>query len=64
MKTVFITTAILNLSLVVLAFICAFIGAIDRSVDLLVASAILVLVSIFPTTMMLALCNDYKEADK
>lgn len=62
MKTVFRITAILNLLLVVLAFICAVIAAINKSGDFLVVSTLTILVSIFPTAMMLALCNDFKEA--
>ena len=64
MKTVFRITAIHNLSLVVTAFICAVIAAINKSGDFLAGSALTILVSIFPTAMMLALCNDFKEADK
>ena len=62
MKTVLRTTAILNLLLVVLSIICVFIGVIDKNYDLLAPSVALVLVSIFPTTMMLAVLNDFKEA--
>lgn len=64
MKTVLRITAILNLLLVVLACICAVIAAINKSGDFFVGSVLTILVSIFPTTMMLALCNDFKEADK
>ena len=64
MKTVFRITAILNLLLVVLACICAVIAAINKSGDFFVGSVLTILVSIFPTAMMLALCNDFKEADK
>lgn len=61
MKTIFITTAILNLLLVVSACICAVIAAINKSGDFFVGSVLTILVSIFPTAMMLALCNDFKE---
>jgi hypothetical protein len=64
MKIVFRITAILNLSLVVLACICAVIAAINKSGDFFVGSVLTILVSIFPTAMMLALCNDFKEASK
>ena len=61
MKTVFRISAILNLLIVVLAFICTVIGAINKSGAFLVASALTVVVSIFPATLMLALCNEFKE---
>ena len=64
MKTVFRITAILNLLLVVLACICAVIAAINKSGDFFVGSALTILFSFFPTAMMLALCNDFKETDK
>jgi hypothetical protein len=64
MKNLFRITAILNLLLVVLAFICVVIGAITKDYNLLAPSVALVLASIFPTAMMLALCNDFKEASK
>lgn len=50
--------------LVVLACICAVIAAINKSGDFFVGSALTILFSIFPTAMMLALCKDFKEADK
>ena len=62
MKTVLRITAILNLLLAVLSFICAVVAAINKSGDFIAWSALAVLVSIFPTTMMLVLCNDFKEA--
>ena len=61
MKNLLRITAILNLLLVVLSFICVVIGAIYKNYDLLAPSIALVLVSIFPAAMMLALCNDFKE---
>jgi hypothetical protein len=61
MKTIFRTTAILNLLLVVSAFICTVIAAINKNGDFLAVSALTILVSIFPTAMMLALCNNFKE---
>ena len=64
MKTIFRISANLNLLIVVLAFICTVIGAINKSGDFFVGSALTILFSIFPTAMMLALCNDFKEADK
>lgn len=62
MKTVLRITAIINLLLVVMAFACAVIAAINKSGVFIAWSALTVLVSIFPTTMMLVLCNDFKEA--
>lgn len=64
MKIVFRITAILNLSLVALACICAVISAINKSGDLFAGSILTVLVSIFPTAMMLSLCNDFKDTNK
>lgn len=64
MKIIFRITAILNLLLVVSAFICSVIAAINKSGDFFVGSALTILFSIFPTAMMLALCNDFKETDK
>lgn len=64
MKNVFRITAILNLLLVVSAYICVVIAAINKNGELLIWSALIVLASIFPTAMMLALCNDFKEASK
>lgn len=64
MKNVFRITAILNLLLVALSFICVVIGAITKDFGLIAPSVALVLISIFTTAMMLALCSDFKEADK
>lgn len=64
MKTVFRITAILNLSLVVTAFICAVIAAINKDGSFLVVSAMTILFSIFPTAVMVALYNDFKVVDK
>ena len=64
MKATLRITAILNLLLVVIAFFCAVIGAINKDVVFLVWSALIVLFSIFPTAMMLALCNDFKEGKR
>lgn len=64
MKTIFRLTAILNLSLVATAYFCVIIGAINKDVDFTFMSVLTILVSIFPTAMILALCNDFKEADK
>ncbi len=64
MKNVLRITAILNLFIVVLAFICVFIAAITKDYHLLAPSVVLVLISVFPTALMLALCSDFKEADK
>ena len=63
MKTVLTTTAILNMLLVVLVFICVVIGAINKDFDLFAASVVLELLSIFPTAMMLVICTDSKEDD-
>lgn len=62
MKTVLRITAILNLLLVVVALTCVVIAAINKSGYLIALSALTVLVSIFPTTMMLVLLDDFKEA--
>lgn len=64
MKTIFIITAILNLSIVATAYFCVIIGAINNDGDFLLISALTTLFSIFPTAMMLALCNDFKETDE
>ena len=64
MKTVLRITAILNLLLVVAAFICAVIAAINKDGSFLIVSALTTFLSIFPTTMMLALCSEFKEAFK
>ena len=64
MKNVLRITAILNLLLVVLSFICVVIGAITKDFGLIVPSVALVLISSFTTAMMLSLCSDFKEADK
>lgn len=64
MKTVFMISAIFNLLIVVVAFGCVVIGAINKNVGFVAASAVTVVTSIFPTTMMLALCNDFKEEAK
>lgn len=61
MKMVFRITAILNLCLVVLSFICTIIGVFNRSVDFLAMSVLAILVSIFPTVLMMVLCNDFNE---
>lgn len=63
MKTILRITAILNLLIGVLAFVCVVIGAINKDFDLFAASVALEIVSIIPTAMMLALCSDFKEAD-
>lgn len=64
MKTVFRITAILNLLLVILSVICAVIAAINKDGSFLVVSALTILVSIFPTAVMVALYNDFKVIDK
>ena len=64
MKNVFRITAVLNLLLVVTAFICAVVAAINKDSGFLAVSALTILVAIFPTAMMLSLCNDFKEACK
>ena len=64
MKATLRITAILNLLLVVLAFVFAVIGAINKNFDLLAPSVALELVSIFQTAMMLAICSDFKEEDE
>lgn len=61
MKMVFRITVILNLLLVVISFVCVVMGAINRSVDFVVISVLLILVSIFPATTMLVLLNEFKE---
>ena len=62
MKNLLRITAILNLLLVALSFICVVIGAITKDYNLLAPSTALVLISIFPAAMMLAICSDFKEA--
>ena len=62
MKTIFTISAILNLLIIALAFICTVIGAINKSDGFLAMSALTVVVSIFPATLMLSLCNEFKEA--
>lgn len=64
MKTVFRITAMLNLLLVVIAGICAVMAAINKDSGFLVVSALTALISIFPTAMMLSLCNDFKGDSK
>lgn len=64
MKTVFRIAAILNLLLVVTAFICAVMAAINKDSGFLVMSALTALISIFPTALMLSLCNNFKEVSK
>jgi 4-hydroxybenzoate polyprenyltransferase len=64
MKNLLRITAILNLLIVVLAFICVVIGAITKNYHLLAPSVALVLISIFPAAMMLALCNDFKDGKR
>lgn len=64
MKNILRITAILNLLLVVIAYICVIIGAINMDSAFLVWSALTVLALIFPTAVMLALCNDFKEVNK
>ena len=61
MKTVFRISAILNFLLVVIAFICVFIAAIDKNVYFCAVSTLTVIASIFPAAMMLALYNDFKD---
>ena len=61
MKTIFMISAILNLLIIVLAFICTVIGAINKSDGFLAASALTVSVSILPTTLMLVLCSEFKD---
>lgn len=63
MKTILRITAILNLLLVVSAFIYVVIGAINKNFALLAPSIGLVLVSIFPTALMLVICKDFKEVE-
>ena len=63
-KHVFRLTAILNLSLIATAYFCVIIGAINKDGGFLFMSALTTLFSIFPTTLMLVLCNDLKEYDK
>lgn len=55
MKTVFRITVIFNLLLVVLSFVCAVIGAIDRSVDFVAISVLIILIACLQTTLMIAL---------
>ena len=62
MKNLLRITAIFNLLLVVSAYICVVIGAITKDYHLLAPSVALVLISIFPAAMMLAICSDFKEA--
>ena len=59
MKNLLRITAIFNLLLVVLSFICVVIGVIYKNYDLLAPSIAFVLVSIFPAVMMLAICSDF-----
>jgi hypothetical protein len=63
MKMVFRITAIFNLCLVVLSFVCVVMGAINRSVDFVVISVLIILLSCLQTTLMfamLALFNEFK----
>lgn len=62
MKNIFRITAILNLLLVVISVICAIMASITKDGDIFVGSVLTILVSIFPTTLMLVLCHDFKEA--
>lgn len=55
MKTVFRITVIFNLLLVVLSFVCAVIGAIDRSVDFVAISVLIILIACLQTALMIAL---------
>ena len=64
MKIIFRIAAIFNLLLSVLAFIFVVIAAINKNGNFLIVSTLMLLVSIFPTAMMLALCNDFKEGGK
>lgn len=60
-KTIIRISAILNLLLVVAAFICTVIAAINKSGAILSVSAVVVIASVFSATLMLVLCNDFKE---
>lgn len=62
MKNIFRITAILNLLLVVISVICAIMASITKDGDIFVGSVLTILVSIFPTTLMLVLCHDFEEA--
>lgn len=64
MKNIFRITAILNLLLVVISVICAIMASITKDGDIFVGSVLTILVSIFPTTLMLVLCHDFKENSK
>lgn len=64
MKKIFRITAILNLLLVLISVICAIMASITKDGDIFVGSILTILVSIFPTTLMLVLCHDFKEANK
>lgn len=64
MKNIFRITAILNLLLVVISVICAIMASITKDGDIFVGSVLTILVSIFPTTLMLVLCDDFKENSK
>lgn len=64
MKNLLRITAIFNLLLVVSAYICVVIAAINKNGGFLIWSALIVLGSIFPTAMMIALCNDFKEGKR
>ena len=61
MKTIFTISAILNLLIVIVAFGCVVIGAINKNVGFVAVSAVTVVTSIFPATLMLSLCNEFKE---
>lgn len=61
MKTIFTISSILNLLIVVVAFICVVIGAINKDCGFLAVSAVTVVTSIFPATLMLSLCSEFKE---
>ena len=64
MKNLLRITAIFNLLLVVSAYICVVIAAINKNVEFLIWSALIVIASIFPTAMMIALCNDFKDGKR
>ena len=60
-KIIIRISAILNVLLVVSSWICTIIAAINENVTFLAVSTVIVIASVFSATLMLALCNDFKE---
>lgn len=62
-KRFLMATAVFNLLLVITALSSAIIAAFTKDAALLAGSVALTLVSVFPATMMLVLCSNFKEAE-